>query len=180
MSAARVAARYARALIETLGQENALDDVAAFVAFCDMAAGHRELSALFANVTVSAQDKADVTGALAKKMALPETVSRFVSVLALNGRMGILDDVKKAVVRALDERRNVRNVMLTTAVSPSEDELGSFRKGMEQALGHKVRLDSREDPSIMGGAIARVGSVVYDGSVRGQLSRLRKELMKEN
>ncbi len=180
MSASRVAIRYAKALVELLNEKNALDEVQTFLDFCDMAAAHPSLGRLFANVTVSAEDKAGIAAALAKKLALPETIARFLQTLAGNGRMGILPEVRAAVAQRLDVCRNVQSVELTCAVAPSDAEVDALKKTMEAVLGGQVRLETVENPDILGGAIARVGSVVYDGSVRGRLDRLRQELVKEN
>ncbi len=180
MSAGRVAIRYARAFLDALEEKKASDQVESFYAFCDLVAQNAELNALFANVTVSGQAKAAVAESIGAKMNLGETVRRFHSVLALNGRLGILSHVRDAVTRSLDERTRTRSVRLTTAAPLSEDEMAAFQNNMEQALDARVRVSAEVDASILGGAIAHVGSFIYDGSVSGRLSRLRKELVKEN
>jgi F-type H+-transporting ATPase subunit delta len=180
MSAKRVAIRYAKALIDVLSSNEALDQIESFQGFCNMVAANRELEAMFANVTINPKDKAGVAAALLEKWEAPETIKRFVSVLALNGRLDLLREVDEAVRRERDAELGISPVMLTCAVTPSREELDSFRKGMEQTLGCSVRLETREDPTILGGVVARVGSMIYDGSISGRLSRLRRELVKES
>lgn len=175
-----MAIRYARALVELLNEKNALGEVQAFLDFCDMAIADPQLGPLFANVTVSAGDKAGVAAGLAKNLALPETIARFLHTLAVNGRMGILPELKEAVAQRLDDCNNIRSVKLTCAVAPSDTEVAALKKAMRGLLGGDVRIETLEDPSVLGGAIAQVGSIVYDGSVKGRLNRLRQELVKEN
>jgi F-type H+-transporting ATPase subunit delta len=80
----------------------------------------------------------------------------------------------------MDDLSNIKTVELTTAVAASEEEVAQFVAGMKNVLGCEVRVTPRTNPDILGGAIARVDSLVYDGSVRAQLDRLRAELVKEN
>ena len=179
MSADRVAVRYAKAFVEALGEGNALAQVEDFNKFCAMVAANAQLSGLFANVTVSAADKKAVVTALAAEASLPDLVKRFLTVVADNGRLGILAQIRAAVAHRLDQVRDVRAVTLTTATPPSEREVVLFNQSMEKLLGGGVRVRSQVDVALLGGAIAQVGSFVYDGSVRGQLNRLRAELVKE-
>lgn len=180
MSANRVATRYAKALVEVLAEKNALDQASSFMTFCDAAAGNEELSTLFANVTVNAEAKAGVVAALCGKLQMPELIARFLETVARNGRLGILNEIRKAVSEKMDEQQNIKAVLLTTSVALADDERDAFSKRMEEVLGAGVRVSVQEDADILGGAIARVGSTVFDGSVRGQLGRLRMELVKES
>ena len=180
MKGSRVALRYARAFVDTLAEKNAWKDADSFLDFCRLASANKELSALFANITVSNGDKANVVRALAKKAALPGTVALFLEILAANGRLSLLADVAAAVVSMRDERQNIKAVVLTAATEPSRESLAAFTAKMEKVLGCGVRLDLVIDPEILGGAVAQVDSVVYDGSVSGRLARLRRELVKEN
>jgi len=180
MSATRVAVRYARALIEALSEKNAIDQADPFLSFCTLVSGNDELSRLFANVTVPAETKTAIVAELAKKLALPPMIANFLRIAAANGRLGILPEIAAATATALDDHRNIKAVHLTTATEPSGEELAAFEAAMKQKLGTEIRVESTTDPAILGGAIARVGSTVYDGSVAAQLTRLRRELIEEN
>jgi F-type H+-transporting ATPase subunit delta len=179
MSAARVAVRYARALVEALAEKDALDRADTLLSFCALVAGNEELTRVFGNVTIPVKTKAAVTQALAEKLALPEMIGSFLRITAENGRLGILDEIGRATSAALDEKRNIRAVRLTTATEATTDELARFEAAMKQVLGSEVRIDADADQSILGGAIAQVGSFVYDGSVAAQLTRLRRQLIEE-
>lgn len=180
MSANQVAVRYAKAFIGALREKNALGEASSFLDFCKLAADNQELASLFANVTVSAAHKAAVVVALAEKLGLSKLVASFLRVLANAGRLNILSYVGDAVAAQLDNINNVQSVELTTASAPSDAEVNQFAESMKKLLGSDVRVTSKVEPSILGGAVARVGSVVYDGSVRAQLDRLHAELVKEN
>ena len=180
MSAKQVAKRYAKALIEALAEKDAVDQADVFLEFCKMATANDELKRLFANVTVTAEDKAKVVTVLGEKLGLPDLIRNFLRILATNGRMEIIDHVAEAVSLRLDAHRNIQAVRLTTATEPGDTDVASFSTAMKTMLGCDIRIETHTDPTILGGAIAQVGSFVYDGSVRAQLNRLRGELIKEN
>lgn len=180
MSANRVAVRYAKAFVEYLDEKNKLEEAQSFEAFCDLVAENAELRAVLDGVTFSVKQKMDVAKAVAEKAGMPESVIRFLNVLADSRRLSVLPELKQAVSRLVDEKRNVQTVVLTTAAEVPESDVQVFSESMGKMLGSQVRVANKIDPSILGGAVAQVGSVVYDGSVRGHLERLRKELVKEN
>lgn len=180
MSAERVAVRYAKAFVAVLQERNALAEARTFLEFCGIVANHPELARLLSNASLSAGQKGAVVAALSDRLGHSELLRKFLHVLGQARRLDVLTAVGQAVALKLDELDNVRNVNLTTAVALSQAELDDFCKNMKHKLGSDVRVTSHVDASILGGAVARVGSVVYDGSVRAQLNRLRAELVKEN
>ncbi len=180
MSAERVAVRYAKAFVAVLQERNALAEARTFLEFCALVAANSELARVLANASLSAGQKGAVVAGLSERLGHAELLRKFLQVLAEARRLDILAAVGHAVAIKLDELDNIRNVDLTTAVALSKAELDDFGKNMKNKLGSDVRVTSHVDASLLGGAVARVGSVVYDGSVRAQLNRLRAELVKEN
>ncbi len=179
MSAALVAQRYAKAFVDAVGTADA-PDTQAFFGFCDLVDGQAQLQRLFANVTIAADKKVAVIEQLSKRLSLPDRATRFLNVLAVNGRIGLLTDVRTAVQKRLDEKSGIQQVDLIVAVEPPKTKMSAFEKKFEKRLGTKIRVTMNTDDSLLAGAIAKVGSTVYDGSLRGRLQRIRKELMKEN
>lgn len=180
MSATKVAARYARAFVDAVVEKDQLEDSRALLDFIGVVEGSPELGGLFQNVSIKPSAKAKVLEATAKKLKLPELVTRFLLVLAERRRLNLLSEIKVAVAELVDARKNIRAVDLITASPVNDDELESFSEALGRSLGAKVRVNPKVDPEILGGAVAHVGSLVYDGSVRGQLARLRRQLVKES
>ena len=75
----------------------------------------------------------------------------------------------------MDEAQVVR-AQVTTAVELPADRISQLQQGLMRATGRQVQLQTRVDPSIIGGAIARIGSTVYDGSVTTQLTKVKERL----
>lgn len=93
-------------------------------------------------------------------------------------RGGMVVDVANRFSQLADELRGVENGALTTAV-PIPDELFQRLEAAVQRFSlHKIILDRKVDPSIVGGAIVKLGNLVIDGSIRHRLSRFREEMMK--
>ena len=111
----------------------------------------------------------------------PHPVTRkFLSVVVEKGRVREFAEIEEGFRRLRDSRENVAEAEVVTAVPLDE----SARSEWEETLGHltgkKVRVSYRTDGTLLGGALTRVGSVVYDGSIRKQLERIRGVLLEES
>ena len=180
MSANKVAIRYARAFVDALQEKGRMDDHKAFLSFLSVVEKSPELEGVLYSVAIKPANKVNVIKAVSEKLNLPDLVVRFLVVLAENRRLNVLPHTGNAVTELIHERLNIRAVELTTASALNNEELEQFSKAFEKTLDAKVQVQTMVDPDIIGGAIARVGSLVYDGSVRGQLARLRRQLVKES
>ena len=179
MTARAAAKRYARALfdvalkegldLEQIGSE--LDDVNRFVA------EHEALQRVFANPAIPAGRKRSVLEALLAKSPLTAVVSRTLLLLADRDRLGLLGDLVQAYRERLMDHRHVVRAHITTAVDLPTDRQAALEQGLAAATGQQVQLDVHIDPAIVGGAIARIGSIVYDGSITTQLQKLKKQLI---
>jgi len=103
-------------------------------------------------------------------------VSRFLGILAHRDRLNLVPEIATAFRRLLNEHRNVAVAEVTTAVPLDERQKTVIASRLGRRLGKTVVLETRVDPSIVGGVIAQVGDNVIDGSVRGRLERLRRSL----
>jgi len=154
-------------------------ELTAFTDFCRFVREQGELQSVFANVTLRPDEKIKVLRELASKMGLPETTMRFLEVLARHDRLAILNSVEAAVKKKMDEQDGIQNVVLKTATPLGKELVGQFGTEMGKVLNSKVRVKTQVREELIGGGIAEVGSLVFDGSVKGRLNRLRRELVKE-
>jgi F-type H+-transporting ATPase subunit delta len=180
MTARSVAVRYARALVEAVGVEADLDRVQRELGeFSALLGGHEELRSALTSPVIPDAQKRKVGEAVFELAGLHPTVRRLLALLAVNGRLGSLDLVRQEIETLADARRRIVAAEMVTAVPIPEARVEDYRRALERVTGRTVRLRRRVNPAIMGGVVTRIGSRVYDGSLKGKLERLHEQLRGE-
>ena len=170
--------RYARAFADVASQEK-LDTAALERQLSDFLAtfeGSVELRALFVNPAVSAAQKVAILDKLNAKLGLQKQVRNLLAVLIKNDRIADVREVVEAYRAELQERQGIRQVTILTARALSETDRAGMVAGVGKLAGGRVEASFKLDESILGGAVVRIGSTVYDGSLRGRLERLKAVL----
>jgi len=173
------ATRYARALFDVALRESDVVKVGDELdGFAGMIQSHDVLATIFTNPAIPASRKAALVKALLERAgSLSTPLQKLILLLADRDRLVLLSDLASAYrERLLDHQRVIRG-NVTTAVALDEPTLRLLEQGLARATGRKVILQSKVDPSIIGGVVTRLGSTVYDGSVTTQLNRLRESLI---
>jgi len=177
MTSRAAASRYARALFDVATKEadvkKAGEELGAFARLVD---GNEMLSRSLTNPAIPVQRKRAVVEQLLARAALSPVVSRLLLMLADRDRLGLLPDMAAAYEARLMENAQVVRAQITTAVELPAGQVGALQQGLARATGRQVQLETRVDPTIIGGAVARIGSTVYDGSVTMQLQKIRERL----
>ena len=176
---AAFAARYARAFadvvlsakLDTAAIDRQLSD---FLATWESSA---ELRELFANPAVAAQQKIAILDKMNTKLKLQKELRNLLAVLIKNDRILEVEDVAAAYRTELQERRGVRSVEIVTARELNEKTRNGLVAGVGRLAGAQIEAHFTLDKSILGGAVVRIGSTVYDGSVLGRLERLKEALV---
>jgi F-type H+-transporting ATPase subunit delta len=175
-----VASRYAAALADAaLDQGNAeriRGDLTAFVGAFEESV---ELRNVLETPSIAPELKRKIVEALAKQMNLTPAVRNFVFLLVAHRRTEMLREIQQAFHEALNSRLGIADAEVTSARELSAAERKALTAALERRTGKKIEARFRKDASLLGGAVVRVGSVVYDGSVREQLTRLREQLETE-
>jgi len=131
----------------------------------------------FADPSIPQKNKLAAIEAMSRKARLSEATRSFLRVLAINRRLGALVSIRRAFEEIKDERLGVVQAETTTAVPLSAAELTRLRDALETLTGRTVRIRHQVDPALLGGARTRIGSRVYDGTLRHQLEALRQRLV---
>ena len=178
MSNKTAATRYARALLDVAIKERA--DLEAIerelTDFSNLLAAHPALAKVLLNPAVPVPRKrAAVVELLARANATP-IVSKLLALLAERDRLVLLPDLVASYRDRLADYRKIVRAEVTTATPLSPERLNQIRKSLADVTGRSVTVNTRVDPSILGGVVARVGSVVYDASVTRQLERMKERL----
>lgn len=145
-------------------------------ALAALAAESKELREVWETPSITAEQKRGVLDAIVAREGSSRIVRNFVAVLIDHRRTNFLGPIVKEFEVELDRRMGFEEAEITSARDLSEPERQSLEGRIEKLTGKKVRAHYQRDAALLGGAIVRVGSTIYDGSVSGQLERIRETL----
>jgi F-type H+-transporting ATPase subunit delta len=171
-------ARYARALADVVFEQrlkpeqvqSQLDDFAA--AWHESA----DLREVFLDPSFPAVQKVAILDKLNTRLKMSQQVRNFIAVLINHDRMEAFDEVLSGFRHEMNIRLNIAEVEVTSARKLDAAERKSLETQVTGMTGSAISAKFREDPSLVGGVIIKIGSTVYDDSVRGRLDRLREQL----
>jgi F-type H+-transporting ATPase subunit delta len=174
-----VARRYAKALL-TMGKEdgNYKEYGEGLSGFAHLLEREPELRDALLNPIHSREDRSKLLQRMIELLQLPLMVSNLLQLLLDKHRLNTVEGVAQAYQEMLDEVENVSRAKVKTAIFLDEATQDRLRQSLEQMTGSTVVMEVEEDPSIIGGIVAKVGDLVLDGSVRTQINSLRESLIK--
>src|SRR5215813_11262131 len=176
MSVTAVARRYAEALADVAIAHNQVESIDRELrAFSELIRSNRELYEVFASPIVSQTDKLKVLEALVSRLALGKLTANLLRALLSNYRLQYAPEVYEQFRRELNERKGLVTAEVTTAAVGAVEQ-AKLGRTLEKMTGKRVEFKFRTDPALIGGVVTRIGSVVYDGSVRTQLAEIKEKL----
>jgi F-type H+-transporting ATPase subunit delta len=180
MTSATIVNRYAHALADVIvapGSEiSPADAVAQLRSFYASAAAVPQLQIVLASPAVSTARKRTVIRSVASSLGQSRIVINFLLVLSDRRRWAALHEVIEALDAVLDNYLGYERAEVKSAFALSDSQREEITHELARIAGRKVRLSVAVDPELIGGVTARVGSTVYDGSVRGSLAKMRQSL----
>ena len=174
-----IARRYAKALFSLLTPSDIRPAADSLAALAGALAVSRELRGLLQNPIISRDKKVSVVRELGTIAAAPPVVERFLAHLVQKSRIALIVEISEAFARLADQASNRTVVKLSSARPLSEETREALRGRLEQATKSAVDLTTQVDPRLLGGLEIRIGSTVYDGTIRGHLERMRMAFSKD-
>jgi F-type H+-transporting ATPase subunit delta len=177
LSSQTVARRYASALADVIierGEEAQVQEELAEWEIMILENG--PLLEAFSNPTVAYEQKATVLDELIARTKVRPTTANFLRILLKNQRIVELPQINATLAQVLDQRAGVVGAQVLSARPVPDSTKASLEAKLGQMTGKKIRLSFDTDESLLGGIVTRIGSTIYDGSVRNQLRRLGEEL----
>jgi F-type H+-transporting ATPase subunit delta len=172
-----LAERYAGALVDVaLENKQVKQELAAFAA---MVRESPELHAFLANPSIVRAAKHAAIEALVARMGASRTLRNYLFVIVDQRRAGMLIEIEQAFSRLLDARQGVTQATVTSATELTAKEREELGAALAKLTGEKVQAQYATDSALIGGAVVRIGSTIYDGSVRTQLERMRARMISE-
>jgi F-type H+-transporting ATPase subunit delta len=173
------AARYARALagavldvkLDTAEVQQQLDDFAATFA------GSKDLRELLLNPSIPVRKRVSILDTVNRRVGCGPLVRNFLAVLISHERLSALSEIFEEYRLEMNRRLLISDAEVVTARPLGDEERAKLEAQVAELAGTRVSATFREDKSVIGGVIVRIGSTIYDGSVRGRLERLRERLV---
>ncbi len=174
-----IAKRYARALFEIAREENKIEAIyGELKSFSSLLEENANLMDFLANPVFERSDKKTVIGEILQKTEVSVITSNFFKLLVDKRRIYTLPQIEMCYQQYMDEVLNKARVHIMTAFALSSEISEKMKKKLESYTGKNVEMIIDEDPSLLGGVVVRVGDILYDGSIKTQLTGIR-ELIRE-
>jgi F-type H+-transporting ATPase subunit delta len=182
--ASAVANRYARALVDAVTASaspvQAEEAVAQLRAVAEMIAGSQELRIALLTPAIPNSRKRAVIGRLLERMSVSGLIRNFIYVVIDHRRIGMIGEMSEAFELLMDARLGFVRAEVKSASALDARRSASLEAELSRLTGKRMRLHFTVDSALLGGAVARIGSTVYDGSIRGQLQQLRRQLIEQS
>lgn len=176
----KLAVRYARALFAAFPDPAENEAISRFLTnLGESIGGSRELRDRLLDPAVARPTRAAVLTGLAKQAGMPDGVSNFLTTLVDNNRITALPTIGAVFEEMREDALGITPAELTTATPLSDEQRQRAEQAVRKLTGRDVRLTCKVEPEMIGGAVTRIGSTVYDGSLRTQLEKLRRRMAEE-
>ncbi len=175
MIAGSLSRRYARALLEIGVDTKKYEAIGREVrALADAFGVSAELSEALSNPAFPRADRQKVLEAIFPRLGTSQVVKNFTLLLLDRDRIRILPDIARELDALIDAKAGRVSATVVSATKLTPMQLASLKKALEKLSGKTVEMQKSEDPELLGGVVAKVGDIVYDGSLRTQLEQIRE------
>ncbi len=174
-----VALRYAHAFA-SVAASNHIDTNAAQQQLRDFSgtlADSHDLRGVLMNPSIATEQKHRILDAIAGRIGMLPQVRNFIAVIMDNQRLHELDEILDEYHAVADEQSSLAEAEITSAHELNAEDRATLEAQISKLAGSRVRATYRQDATLLGGAVVRIGSTVYDGSIRAQLDQLKQKLV---
>ncbi len=174
-----IALRYAHAFAEVVASQK-IDVLATqqqLAGFNDVLAESQALREVLSNPAIPSDQKLRVLDAIASRLGIYPQVRNFIAVITNHQRTNLLSEILEEYREISDEQSGLTEAEIVTVRPLNDQDRAELEAQVARLAGGKVRASYREDASLLGGAVVRIGSTVYDGSIRARLLGLKQKLI---
>jgi F-type H+-transporting ATPase subunit delta len=173
------ASRYARALADVVSeaQLNPAEVLQQLEDFEGTFEGSKELREVLLNPSFPTAKRVAILDVVNRRIGCGPKVRNFLAVLISRERLAALREIVEEYRLEMNKRLDISDAQVLTARPLQDEERAKLEREVAELAGTRVNATFLEDKSLIGGAIVRIGSTIYDGSVRGRLERLRERLV---
>jgi len=179
VSGSVVSRRYAKALIDLAVEQEIVDPVReSFRKTVGAVTENRKIRHFFFNPVNKIEDKRKLLERVMEEMEISGLLKNFLLLLLKKDRFPMMGEIYREYVHLADLLNHRAKAEVTTAVSLDRGDLKRLKARLETLTGKNVYLKVRQDPSLIAGIITKIGSVVYDGSVKSRIAKLKDQIVK--
>jgi F-type H+-transporting ATPase subunit delta len=172
-----VAGRYASALFELANESSKVSDVEKdLVTFQGLLDESSDLVRLVRSPVIAADDQARAIAVIVDKAGISGLAANFLKLVSSNRRLFVIQDIIKAYRTLAAKARGEIAAEVTSAVPLNDEQVASLKETLKASMGKDVTLQSRVDPSLLGGLIVKVGSRMIDSSLKTKLQNIKVAL----
>ena len=180
MSLRTSATRYAKALLQVALQESDPEKIGQDLSsVAEAMAQSAELRRAMTSPGVPQDVRNNVIAAIAAQIGAPPPLAKILKMLADRGRLDLVPLMAEVYRERLLAHGNIVRATVTSATPLTSDKVQGLEASLGNLTGKKVQIETAVDPALVGGVVARIGSTVYDGSIRTQLQKMKQQLIEQ-
>ncbi len=178
MNKNQIAKKYSRALINSVAISDIPTVVQEFKSFARFIDTNRQLKLLFAGQIFSEREKENAFTALSPLLKLNPGTEKFLKLMIIHGHISAINETIAATVDIYNDRQKKATAVVVSSVNLDEKDTERLSSALKQMTDREITIEKQIDESLLGGFIVKVGSTIFDSSLKGQLNLLRTELTK--
>jgi len=170
--------RYAKALLRNVGIENTPQALTELISVNDLMVRSKEFRSFLINPRFTSEERATVIKSVSDRMKISDSTVKFISHISEVGVIAALADIIRIATSLYLERKKKAKAVVMTPIAISKERESALKASLKKVSDRDVDLEYVIDPSLLGGILIKMGSTMYDTSIKGQLRLLKDELIK--
>ena len=178
MNKNQIAKKYSRAILNTVNLADVprvIEELKAFSALID---DNRQLRLLFAGQIFTDEEKGKAFASIKPSLKFNTNTEKFLNLIITQGQLSAMKEIIAYSINVYNEKQKKATAVVVSPVSLNKSYADRLKVALKKLIDRDVEIENEVDPSLLGGFVVRVGSTIYDSSVRGQLRLLKSELMR--
>ena len=178
MNKNQIAKKYSRAMINSVDVNELPAMIEELKAFAGLVDENRQLKLLFAGQIFSDAEKGKAFDALAPALKFNANTTKYLKIIIIQGHLSAIKEVVTATIDAYNDKQKKATAVVVSSVALDSTNTERLKEALKKMTDREVTIENETDGSLLGGFIVRVGSTIFDSSVKGQLRLLKAELMR--
>ena len=178
MNKNQIAKKYSRAMLNSVEINEIPALIEELKAFAGLIEENRQLKLLFAGQIFSESEKGKAFDALAPALKLKNDTTKYLKIIIVQGHLSAINEVVTRTIDAYNDKQKKATAVVVSSVALDSKNTERLKEALKKMTDREVTIENETDKSLLGGFIVRVGSTIFDSSVKGQLRLLKAELMR--